>query len=194
MSGFLTNGVPNIVIASGVEQLPIDTQNTAGENPESGSITLAQLAAFMKVLNSTADHATVSGTRYYVNYSVAVPTLITGIQLLVGSTGGTDNWNVELHNAAGAVVANSVLTGTTAGTANTWQQIAFTAPYSAVAGTYFLVLQSNGTTAKYAAWNAPFAPGGQVNGSATGTFGTLAAITPPTTYTQGLGPMALPYQ
>jgi hypothetical protein len=88
-------------------------------------------------------------------------------------------------------VATSTTSGTTAGTANNWQQIAFTATYTAVPGTYYIAVQSNGTTAKFAVLDSPVSS--LTTGSATGTFGTGAAITPPTTYTVNLGPMALPY-
>ena len=61
-------------------------------------------------------------------------------------------------------------------TASTWQQIAFTATYNlTVPGTYWLVVQSNGTTAKLATLNSATNP--TLTGSATGTLGTAASIT-----------------
>ena len=187
MSGLFGNW-PTIGAYDGTETGVLDTGNLAGENPESGKMTLLQLATAMKNLGSTVSHATVAGTRYYQNFSLGVQTKITGLEVLVGATGGTDNWIVELHDSTGALVATSALAGTLAGTANQFQRIAFTAPYTALAGTYYLALQSNGNTATYGAYVTP-AQGAALNGSAGGVFGTSAAITPPTTWTQGLGPM-----
>jgi hypothetical protein len=200
MSGFLTNGVPNIVVSVGVEELPIDTTNAAGENPESGSVTMLQLATMLKRLAAVADHATVAGSRYYISLNIGVQTQITGIEAFVGTTGGTDKWIAELHDSTGALVATSDTAGATTAAASTWQQFPFllggtgaATPYLAAPGTYYIVIQSNGTTAKIAAYNDPDLEG-LTNGSATGVFGTGAAITPPTTYTAGLGPMAQVYQ
>jgi len=195
MPGFLTSGVPNISLFTGAEQLPVDTQNSAGQNPESGSVTLTQLGVMLNFLtqNLAAGKTMVAGTRYYGSINIGASTLLTGIAVLVGGTGGTDLWDFELFNSAGVLVATTLTTGTTAGTAATWQKIAFTAQYQAAAGTYFISIQSNGTTAKFAAYNAPTAPSGMVNGSAAGTLGTGASITPPTTYTANLSPISTVY-
>ena len=117
---------------------------------------------------------------------------MTGLGVKVGATGGTDDWNVGLYSSAGALLATSILTGTVAGTAATWQQIPFTATYTLTqGGVYFLALQSNGTTATFEALNAPTSP--TFTGSKTGGFGTWTSITPPTTYTADVGPKMLPY-
>lgn len=209
MGGLLTNGMNLGALYTGNERAPWDTNLTAGANPQVEAITLLRLATLTKYYGSTGDRTTVAGSRYYVSTNVGSPpaanpgigspvsptsppnTTITGIAILMGSVGGTDNLIVELHDSTGAIVATSALAGTLAGTANVWQQIPFTAPYSAPAGTYFAVVQSNGTTAKPAVVNSPTSP--HLTGSATGAFGTSAAITPPTTYTTGLGPSVLLY-
>lgn len=192
MSGWLSPGMPQRGLFTGSETIaPFDTQASGGANPQSASSTLVQLSAALNWLNATADKTTVSGTRYYGSYVLGSSVLLTGIGVLVGGTGGTDNWIFELHDSTGALVATTTTSGTTAGTANTWQRIAFTATYQAAAGTYYIAVQSNGTTAKPAVYSSPGLP--IVSGSATGTFGTGAAITPPTTYTASLAPMALVY-
>lgn len=196
MPGFLTNGLPNGAIFTGSEQANFDTQLGSGAAPQSIAVSMQQLATLSLLFSSTKDKTTVAGTRYYGSYSVGGsainggPTL-TGVQVLVGSTGGTDMWIVELHDEDGALVATSALAGTTAGTAGEWQQIAFTAPVQVAPGDYFIAVQSNGTTAKLATYNSPVSP--LLTGSAAGVFGTSAAITAPTSYTANVAPVAMVY-
>lgn len=191
MAGWLTPGSPQNAPFTGSEQLPLDTELSSGANPQSSMSSLIALAAALKWMAKEQDKTTVAGTRYYVGMTLGSPALLTGIRALVGSTGGTDNWLAELHDSTGALVATSTTSGTTAGTANEFQNLAFTAQYQAAAGTYYIAVQSNGTTAKLATYGSLNLP--LVTGSATGTFGTGAAITPPTTYTANLGPIALVY-
>jgi len=191
MAGWLTAGAPNVVSVTGAEQLPLDTEIANGVAPQSASATLQQLALMTDYLRVSSSKTMVSGTRYYSSITIGTASTLTGISVKIGGTGGTDSWIFELHNAAGALVATTATAGTTAGTANQWQQIAFTATYAAAAGTYFVAVQSNGTTATLATLSSP--TNTTLTGSATGTFGTGASITPPTTYTTSLGPLALVY-
>lgn len=202
MSGFFTNGMKGLVLVptTGV-QLPADTGLAAGQNPETGAFDFVRMATWLKMMSETVDHATVAGSRYYRAYDIQWPCLLTGVQFLIGSVGGTDKIIVELHDSTGALLATSDTSGVTLGTAATVQQIPFydntnavNLPYTvtqSALGTYYLVIQSNGTTGKYAAFDYPAL--GINTGSATGVFGTGAAITPPTTYTAGLAPFATPY-
>jgi len=191
MAGWLTDGVPTLSLIQGIEQFSVDTEISGGAQPQTAAIELIQLAAAIKFLNNAQDKTMVAGTRYFVNVELGFDTDVTGIGVLVGSTGGTDLWTFELHDSTGALVATSLATGTTAGTANTFQRLAFTSVYHAVAGTYYIVAQSNGTTAKLGTYASPGLP--LVTGSATGTLGTPASITPPTTYSANLGPIAVLY-
>lgn len=211
MAGWLTNGFQNLATVYGGEKFPLDTSLPKGQNPQSAKISLQSLAAAVALLTNFSSKTTVSGTRYYSMIDVAAPNpgaqdggadqlapvaTITGIQVLVGSVGGTDSWIVELHDSAGVLVATSATAGTTAGTAGTWQQIPFTSTVSLIPGDYFIVVQSNGTTAHPAVYNYPAPVAGPVfliTGSTTGVFGTGANFTPATTYTAGLGPVALLY-
>jgi len=196
MSGWLLPGMPLLTKFTGQELFYADTQNTQGIVPESGGISPTVMAAALLYFGNFASKTTVAGTRYFSSINSGVSMTVTGIAVLIGSTGGTDNWLVELHDSTGALVATSATAGVTAGTAGSWQQIAFTAAVTVPAGTYFIVVQSNGTTAKPAVYNFPApsaAPYPLLTGSSTGTFGTSAAITPPTTYTANVGPVALPY-
>lgn len=191
MSGWLTNGVPNLSIITGAEQFPVDTQNAGGAVPQSGSVTIAQLAAAIAYFGNTLSTTPTAGTRFYVGVTLGFDTTLTGISALIGATGGTDKFIFELHDSTGALVATTATAGVTVGTAGTWQQIPFTAEYEAVAGDYFIAVQLNGNTARIMTYNSPTSP--LVTGSAAGTFGTGAAITPPTTYTAAKGPVAVLY-
>ena len=193
MPGWLTDGVPQLTLTSGAEQISADTEQSSGSYPQTGSLSLQQLALLVSFYGNDLDKTMVAGSRYYSSIVIGNPALLTGVSMKVGGTGGTDSWIFELHSPTGALLATTATAGTTAGTANTWQQIAFTATYNlTVPGTYWLALQSNGNTAKFASINAPTSSG-VLTGSATGTFGTGASITPPTTYTANLGPKALVY-
>lgn len=192
MPGWITNGIPNNTIWTGAELFDLDTQNANGSNPQTASASTAQLAAAISYFGQVKDKTMVAGSRYYSSIVIGNPATLTGIQVLVGSTGGTDLWIAELHSPTGALLATSTTSGTTAGTASTWQRLAFTSTYNlTVSGTYWLAIQSNGTTAKLATLNSDVNP--TLTGSATGVFGTGASITPPTTYTANLGPMAMVY-
>lgn len=211
MAGWLTNGYQNAATFNGAEKLPADTGNPGGIQPQSEKISLQALATAALLFTNRADKTTVSGTRYYSSLDVGAPNpnsqdggsdqlapvaTITGIQVLVGGTGGTDSWLVELHDANGVLVATSATAGVTAGTAGSWQQIPFTSTVSLVPGTYFLAVQSNGTTAHPAVYNFPAPVAGTpllITGTATGVFGTGANFTPATTYTANVGPVALLY-
>jgi hypothetical protein len=203
MSGFIDNGLPNIATFTGAERSNLDTQIPQGGAPQSAYISLQRLAATLLFLGANADVVGIANQRFTTGIAIGVTgaealgapspsQLITGIEVFVGTTGGTDLWIVELHDSTGKLVANSALAGTTAGTANTWQQIPFVTPYLAAPGQYFMTLIMNGTTAKFRAYISPGLT--LLTQSASGgTFGTNASITPPTTYTASVGPVMLLY-
>lgn len=196
MAGLYTNGVDTLPVFTGNEKFAIDTGLASGQNPQSAATSIERMAIMAQRFANTTSKTMVAGTRYYRSFHIGDAVTLNGIEVNVGGTGGTDKWIVELHDSAGNLLATSRTDGTTTGTAGTWQQIPFgtssgAAPYLAAVGDYFIALQSNGATATFAALNAPTMP--FVSGSATGTFGTGASITPPTTYTQGVAPSALLY-
>ena len=119
---------------------------------------------------------------------------LTGIAYLIGSVGGTDSVVVQLCNSAGVEVATSRNPGTAAnlvGTAANFQAVAFDTPYAAVAGKYYAVVQFNGTTAKFRAYPIPGSK--FITGTAAGTWGTKADITPGTSFTADKGPIIMTY-
>ena len=141
-------------------------------------------------LGTSAVH--VAGTVYYTEIFIPANKTLTGVSVLNGATVGTDNLIVALYNNAGTLVANSALAGTLSAGANAFQDIPFTATYAAVGpGRYWVSVSCNGTTAT----TRRIAANTFLNrtGSAVGVFGTLAAITPPTTFTADVGPIAAVY-
>ncbi len=192
MAGWLSNGVPGLASATGAETISLDTNISSGSNPQTEALSLQQLALAISFYNTKLDETLVAGSRYYTSVNIGVPQTFTGIGVEIGTTGGTDKWIFELHGPTGLLLATTALAGVTTGTASTWQQIAFTATYNVtIPGTYWLAVQTNGTTATLATLNSPTST--LLTGSATGVFGTSASITPPTTYTANLGPKALLY-
>lgn len=143
-------------------------------------------------LTAGTDTTPVNGTRFSCTVPVPNNTTITGIGYLLGTAGGTDLVIVELHDADGTLLANSTTAGTTAGTLATFQELSFTAPVEVVGpGTYYLSVTMNGTTARLR--TIPTALGISQTAlakSATGTFGTVGALTVPTTFTANVGPIA----
>lgn len=140
------------------------------------------------------DVACANGTRFWSELMVPYNTTITGVSYLVGSVGGTDSVVVQLCNSAGVEVATSRSVGTAAnivGTAANFQSVAFDTPYAAVAGLYYVVVQFNGTTAKFRAYPIPGSK--FIAGTAAGTWGTKANITPGTTFTADKGPICITY-
>lgn len=209
MAGWLTNGLDNIVALTGNELFPFDVSATGGASPQSASATSALLATAFDFYRQATSKTMVAGSRYFIGpYTIAgavggndvviqtQPVTLNGVNVKVGGTGGTDLWIAELHDSTGKLLATSNTAGVTAGTANNWMQLPFysgaaNTPYSVVPGTYYIAIQSNGTTATLACYSAPTYP--LNTGSATGVFGTGASLTPPTTYTATLGPLVFLY-
>lgn len=133
--------------------------------------------------------AMVSGTLFCTEIQLPYSKLITGLAPLLGSVGGTDKHIVALYDSGGNLLANSAVAGTTAGSASTYEQISFTAPYYAVApAQYFGCTQSNGTTATMRML-VTSTQDQYLTKSIAGTFGTVpATITVPTTFTTAVGP------
>lgn len=116
---------------------------------------------------------------------------VTGIAIFNGSAVGTDKLIVFLCDADGNVVANSDLAGTTAVGTDAFQLIPFTAPYQAEGpATHYVALQVNGTTYRF---NSHILGSFGASKKTSTVFGTLASITPPTTFTTAVGPIASLY-
>ena len=117
-------------------------------------------------------------------------TLLTGVAFLVGATGTTDSVIVILYDNNGNVVANSALAGATVGAPAGFQAVAFTTPFQARPGLYYVGVSTNGNHATIRTQAFGYHGCGAITSQ---TFGTLAAITPPTTFTASQGPVACTY-
>lgn len=144
---------------------------------------------------SGTDTACSNGTAYVGSIFVPFRMKVTGVQYLVGSVGGTDKVVASIHDAAGALIANSATAGATVGTAAQTQQVALTSTVTLPGpASYFLALTFNGTTAKFRTIPAFCNAGnGVIGNSVTQTFGTPAAFTAPTTFTADKVPVASLY-
>lgn len=159
-----------------------DTQTTRAGffkllSPQIGAVTYAAAMG-----TSTA---TTAAELYCTEIDVPYNKLLTGLAPHVGATGGTDKWIAALYDSGGNPLAWSALAGTTAGTTQTWQQLAFTTTYFAVGpAQYYGCIMSNGTTATLdliTTGKSDFVLTFK-SGSA-GTFGTLPTFTAPTGFT-----------
>lgn len=167
----------------------------AGIDASGGQMTHFSSFKVASVLTAQGTSVTGAATIAYVSqFYLPVNATLTGLAILNGATVGTDKWIVALVNSAGTIVANSAIAGTLSAGASSWQQIPFTATYAAAGpGVYWAVLYKNGTTDNFQAIPASGAYAG-LAGSVTGqTFGTLAALTLPTSFTAGLGPIFYTY-
>lgn len=134
----------------------------------------------------------VAGTIYVSEFILRTPRLVTGVAILNGSTVGTDNLIVGIYrDIGGAVAANSNLAGVLSAGANVFQSIPLTATIILQAGRYWVAVQCNGTTCK----TRRIAASTYLNltKSFTGSFGTLASLTIPTTLVADVGPIAYLY-
>lgn len=177
-------------------------------NAGAGNLTLDQISPFtgrFRFCNISGNLGTLSslGTStagiatqtWYADIFIPVPgILLTGIGVLNAATVGTDKGLVSLYDSTGALLANSALAGVTTSGANAFQQYPFTATYTTIKpGRFFIGYTSNGTTDNFrtvatATWIDVLSAIGTG-----GTFGTIVALTPPTTFTAGQAPISYAY-
>ncbi len=141
--------------------------------------------------NGTAAGAT---TLYCSEVNLPYSKLLTGIAVLNGTTVGTDKQYVILYDAAGKLLANSAVAGVLTAGASGYQARAFTSQYFATGpAQYFACLQSDtGTdTVRMAITgiNDNILTKGQINA----VFGTIPALTVPTSFTTAVGPYVYLY-
>lgn len=164
-------------------------QITSGAYPYSAFTTLSPPNAI-----ATASVTQVAGTKWFSQISIPYDTLLTGACLLNGATVGTDKVIYFLADSAGTVLATTATAGTTTATASKYQCIAFTGTIRVAGpGTYFIGVQTNGTTDNFQTYAANSAPTNYGANSATGTFGTITTITPTVTFTASKGPLMMTY-
>jgi hypothetical protein len=145
------------------------------------------------VANATS--ATPDATHAFVSQGwVPHNMTVTGVAVLNGGTCGTNKWIVALYDSAGNVLANSSTAGTLCSGASGFQKINFTAPISLVAPrTIWVALYADGGTDRYYSVPALGAQSGLAGSVASTTFGTVAALVLPTTFTADKGPIWYTY-
>jgi hypothetical protein len=137
----------------------------------------------------------VAGTIWFSQLFIPVNSTLTGACVRNGATVTTDKYIVALYDSTGVLLANSATAGTTTAGVSIYQCVAFTATVQ-VAGpqSYFVAIQTNGTTDNFLTYAAGSATTNYGTQNQTGTFGTLPAMTTPTTtFTAGKGPMMSVY-
>jgi hypothetical protein len=92
-------------------------------------------------------------------------------------------------DSSGNIVAQTA--STAASGTDAYQDVPFTATYSAVGpATYYVLLQNNNTSNRFNSHTFGRFGASKKTGE---TFGMFTTITPPTTFTTGLGPIATLY-
>lgn len=202
----LYNGFPNATPPlTGAECIPADSNLTQGLTPATECLTAGQITG-LALHNAMATYSTipigsvaygslgtnttpVAGTIYWTSFQLPIDKTITNIECMNGGTAGTDKLLYAIYNGtSGALIANTATAGVTASGTDSFQSIALTAPITASAGRYFIAWQTNGTTTRFRTVAAStFIT--VASASATGTFGTLTALTVPTTFTADKAPI-----
>lgn len=122
---------------------------------------------------------------YIAEVHIPATTTVTGIAAFNGSV-ASGNIKLALADDTGAVVASTASTAMS-GT-DAYQRVPFTAPYVAVGpGTYYVLQQIDNTTARVNSHTLGNFGASKKTGE---TYGTFTTVTPPTTFTTALGPVA----
>ena len=169
----------------------IAAPTTTGFNPLS---TVFHTGGYNALATTGANQKQIVTTEtYFAEVFIPANTTLTGISVLNGHTTAAQHVFVGLARADGTIVAKSNTT-TLQGTADTFQQIPFTATYAAIGpAKYFIAVQSDQTTG-FIATHAALGNFGanKVTSETYGTFLTTASYAT-TTYTANLGPIADTY-
>jgi len=143
---------------------------------------------------SGTDTTPADGTQFVTSIWIPCNMTITNINYLIGSVGGTNVVYGVLYDSTGAVLRNTAITsgGATVGTAANIQTLALTSTYAAKGpGRFFVGISINGNTARLRTVPA-HCQAGLFAGSVSQTHGTsptVAAITPPSTFTADKAPL-----
>lgn len=157
----------------------------------SGAANPATIPGLGNVAYASLGNATtlIAGQVFVSSIYVPFDMTVTNINCLNGATVGTNAVIYSLYNTAGTRIGTTALAGTTTAGANAFQTIALTAPLAIQGpGRYFVSVQGNGAT-DIIRTIAASTFRNIVTNSVAGTFGTLPALTPPTTFTANVGPI-----
>lgn len=137
---------------------------------------------------------TVVGANTEINVAevfVEANATITGVAIFNGPTVTTDKYYICLYDSAGVFLKETATAGVSTAGADVYQLVPFTSTYAIVGpATYFIGVMVNGTTDNH----HTHAVGAFATITVAGAvFGTSQAITPPTTFVAGDGPIASLY-
>ncbi len=136
--------------------------------------------------SAVTDQTPVATEVYIAEVFVPADARITGVALYNGSV-ASGNVKVGLANSSGAVLATSASTAMSGTTV--YQRVAFTAGYDAVGpATYYVLSFIDNNTARMGALTVGNCGAAKQTGQVFATGFT--AVTPPTTFTTALGPVA----
>jgi hypothetical protein len=141
--------------------------------------------------NGTSVGAT---TVYCTEIDLPYNKYITGLAFLNGTTVTNDNRYSILYDSAGNILANGALAGVVTATSSVYQQFAFTTPYYAVGpARYFGCFQDSvgSDTVRMAITGVN--DNELTKGQTGATFGTIPALTVPTSFTTAVGPYLYVY-
>lgn len=135
------------------------------------------------------DKTAVNTETYIVEVQIPVQTTLTGVSI-IGTASSTGNVQISLADSTGAIItaAQSASTATVAAAA--FQQVPFAATYVAKPGKYFILLQNSSSSNHFEAHTVGNFGASKKTGE---TYGTFTAVTPPTTFTTAVGPVADTY-
>ena len=126
---------------------------------------------------------------YYAEVFVPANVTLTGVAVFNGSA-ADGNVHVGLANSSGTIVAESNTTTAQSGT-DTFQRVPFTSSYAAKGpATYYVLTQNSTTTARF---NAHAIGNFSAAAVTSQTYGTFTTLSPVTTFTADVGPIATLY-
>lgn len=135
------------------------------------------------------DATAVNTETYIVEVFIPLNSSLTGISW-VGLASSTGNVQFCLADSTGAVIAAACTASTATTTTANYQQVPFVAPYVARGpGKYFILMQNSGSN-HYRAHTVGNFGASKKTGE---TYGTFTAVTPPTTFTTAIAPIADTY-
>lgn len=137
---------------------------------------------------ANTDQTPVATEVYIAEVLVQMPCTATGVAVYNGSA-VSGNGKVGLASATGAVLATSASTAMSGTTV--YQRIPFTATVALTPGTYYILAFYDNNVQRATAWTAGSFGAAKQTGQ---TYATgFTTITPPTTFTTALGPVASLY-
>lgn len=143
----------------------------------------------LAITDGTENTASVSET-YIAQVFVPCNMTITGISI-VNATAVAGNITVSLYDSTGAPIAAAKSASTAAAGTAAYQRVPFAVAYAAKGpATYYVALQCNNTGQKFRTHTV--GDFGAVKQTAQ-TYGTFTSVTPPTTFTTAVGPIAQLY-